>query len=246
MDQNNNPIIPSTIHTIAQDYNNVIWVGTGSGIFAIPAGVDFATSNKCIRVIIPRNDGTQLGDYLLDNEQINDIKIDGGNRLWVGTANSGVFLLKPVSEYVEDPSYYVETVAHFTTENSILPTNDILSIAIQESTGEVFFATSGGLVSYMSDATPANSNYSQIYAYPNPVRPNYRGQITFKGLMNDTELRIVDGSGNLIKTIYSEGGTAIWDATNTRGDRVASGVYTAICNTSDGQHNGAVKVMIFH
>ena len=64
--------------------------------------------------------------------------------------------------------------------------------------------------------------------------------------MNDTELRIVDGSGNLIKTIYSEGGTAIWDATNTRGDRVASGVYTAICNTSDGQHNGAVKVMIFH
>ena len=245
-DQNNNLIIPSTIHTIAQDYNNVIWVGTGSGIFAIPAGVDFATSNKCIRVIIPRNDGTQLGDYLLDNEQINDIKIDGGNRLWVGTANSGVFLLKPVSEYVEDPSYYVETVAHFTTENSILPTNDILSIAIQESTGEVFFATSGGLVSYMSDATPANSNYSQIYAYPNPVRPNYRGQITFKGLMNDTELRIVDGSGNLIKTIYSEGGTAIWDATNTRGDRVASGVYTAICNTDDGKQHSSTKVLIMN
>lgn len=245
-DQNNNLILPTTIHTIAQDHNNVIWVGTGSGIFAIPAGIDIATSNKCIRVIIPRNDGTQLGDYLLDNEQINDIKIDGANRLWVGTANSGVFLFKPVSDYVDDPSYYVETVAHFTTENSILPSNEVLSIAIHETTGEVFFATGGGLVSYMSDATPAHDDYSQIYAYPNPVLPNFRGYITFKGLMDNTELRIVDAGGNLIKKIHSEGGTAIWDAKNARGERVASGVYTAICNTSDGQHNGAVKVMIFN
>lgn len=245
-DQNNNLILPTTIHSIAQDHNNVIWVGTGSGIFAIPAGVDFATSNKCIRVIIPRNDGTQLGDYLLDNEQVNDIKIDGANRLWVGTANSGVFLLKPISEYVDDPEYYVETVAHFTTENSILPSNEILSIAIQESTGEVFFATGSGLVSYMSDATPAHNDYSKIYAYPNPVMPNYRGYITFKGLVGNTQLRIVDAGGNLVTIIESEGGTAVWDGNNATGSRVASGVYTAICNTDDGKQHSSTKVLIMN
>ena len=245
-DQNGNTIAPTTIHALAQDQNNVLWIGTGSGILAIPPTVDFMKSNRCVRVIIPRNDGTQLGDYLLDNEQVNAIKVDGANRLWVGTANSGIFLLKPVTENVEDPSYYVETVSHFTTENSILPSNEIMSIDIKESTGEVFIATGGGLVSYMSDATKGSANYSEIYAYPNPVHPTYRGYITFKGLMDKTELRIVDGAGNLVKTIHSEGGTATWDAKNTRGERVSSGVYTAICNTSDGQHSGTVKVLILH
>lgn len=246
VDQNNNHILPNQIYTIAQDKNNVIWIGTDDGILALPPTVDFMTSNRCIRVIIPRNDGTNLGDYLLDNEQVNAIKVDGANRLWVGTANSGIFLLKPVTEDVADPSYYVETVSHFTTENSILPSNEIMSIDIKESTGEVFIATGGGLVSYMSDATIGHSDYSEIYAYPNPVYPTYRGYITFKGLMDKTELRIIDAGGNLVKTIHSEGGTATWDAKNTRGERVSSGVYTAICNTSDGQHSGTVKVMILH
>lgn len=245
-DQNGNIIAPTTIHALAQDYNNVLWIGTGSGILAIPPSVDFMKSNSCIRVIIPRNDGTNLGDYLLDNEQVNAIKVDGANRLWVGTANSGIFLLKPVSENVADPSYYVETVAHFTTKNSILPSNEIMSIDINESTGEVFIATGGGLVSYMSDATQGHKDYSEIYAYPNPVRPEYRGYITFKGLMGKTELRIVDAGGNLVKMIHSEGGTATWDGKNTRGERVSSGVYTAICNTSDGEHSGTVKVLILH
>lgn len=246
VDQNKNHILPNQIHTIAQDKNNVIWIGTDDGILAIPSTVDFTKSNSCIRVIIPRNDGTNLGDYLLDNEQINEIQIDGANRLWVGTANSGIFLLEPTMEDVAHPNYYVETVAHFTTENSILPSDAIMSIAIQQSTGEVFIGTGGGLVSYMSDATQGHEDYSEIYAYPNPVRPDYRGYITFKGLMEKTELRIVDGGGNLVKTIHSEGGTATWDGKNTRGERVSSGVYTAICNTSDGEHSGTVKVLILH
>jgi ligand-binding sensor domain-containing protein len=147
---------------------------------------------------------------------------------------------------VDDPEYYVETVAHFTTENSILPSNEILSIAIQESTGEVFFATGSGLVSYMSDATPAQNDYSKIYAYPNPVMPNYRGYITFKGLVGNTQLRIVDAGGNLVTIIESEGGTAVWDGNNATGSRVASGVYTAICNTDDGKQHSSTKVLIMN
>lgn len=246
VDQNNNHILPNQIYTIAQDKNNVIWIGTDDGILALPSTVDFTKSNSCIRVIIPRNDGTNLGDYLLDNEQVNEIQIDGANRLWIGTANSGVFLLEPTMEDVADPEYYVETVAHFTTENSILPSNDIMTIAIQRSTGEVFIGTGGGLVSYMSDASEPEANFDSIYAYPNPVHPNYQGHVTFKGLMEDTELRIVDASGNVVKVLKSQGGTTTWDMTNTRGTRVASGVYTALCNTKDGKAHGTTKVLIMN
>ena len=236
-DQNNKQIIPEFIYSMAQDHDNTIWVGTSAGLFLIPATIDFTTSNRCERVIISRNDGTQLGDYLLDNEQINYIVVDGANRKWIATATSGVFLLSPNGE---------ETIEHFTTENSPLSSNNVLSIAILESTGEVFFGTSQGLVSYMSDAIEPAKNFSDIYAYPNPVHPNYRGVVTIRGLMANTEVRIVDASGNLVTTVQSNGGEAIWDLTNAHGTRVASGIYTALCNTLDGAAHSTVKTMVMN
>ena len=182
---------------------------------------------------------------MLDNEQINAIAVDGANRLWVGTATSGVFLLAPVGD-ISDVTYTVETVAHFTTQNSLMPSNEVLSIAIQETTGEVFIGTGQGLVSYMSDATEPEENFSNIYAYPNPVRPEYQGVITIRGLMDNTEIRIVDASGNLVQIIQGTGGSAVWDGKNTQGQRVASGVYTALCNTKSGKGHGTVKILIIN
>ena len=236
-DQNGKPVIPEFIYSMAQDHDNTIWVGTNAGLFLIPATIDFTTSNRCERVIISRNDGTQLGDYLLDNEQINYIVVDGANRKWIATATSGVFLLSPNGE---------ETIEHFTTENSPLSSNNVLSIAILESTGEVFFGTSQGLVSYMSDAIEPAKNFSDIYAYPNPVHPNYHGVVTIRGLMANTEVRIVDASGNLVTTIQGNGGEAVWDMTNAQGSRVASGIYTALCNTQDGAAHSTVKIMVMN
>lgn len=246
IDQNSKIINPSEIHAVAQDQDGTIWVGTSSGIFAIPHYVDFMTSNQCMRVIIPRNDGSQLGDYMLDSEQINAIAVDGANRLWIGTANSGLFLLNPIGDIENVESYTMETVARFTTDNSILPTDEILSIAIQESTGEVFVGTSGGLVSYKSDATSPQETYDNLYVYPNPVYPNYQGYITIQGLMDNSEIRIVDTSGNLVKLLQGTGGSVAWDGTNTQGKRVASGVYTALCNTQSGKEYGMVKVLIMN
>ena len=229
--------MPEEIYCIAQDHEGVIWVGTSSGIFTIPETVDFFLSNRCERIIILRNDGTNLGDYLLGSEQINCIAVDGANRKWIGTAASGIFLLSESGK---------ETIAHFTTENSLLPSNKVLSIAIQESTGEVFIGTSGGLVSYMSDAIEPAPNFNDIYAYPNPVYPNYKGVVVIKGLMKDTEVRIVDANGNLVKLISASGGEAVWDVTNAWGQRVASGIYTVICNTLDGKVSGHTKVMVMN
>ncbi len=245
IDQNQKQVLPGTIHTIAQDGYHTLWIGTSSGIVVIPAAYDFTSSNRCIRVVIPRNDGTMLGDYLLDNEQVNDIQIDAANRLWVATATSGVYLLKQVGDIL-DPHYTVETVAHFTTENSILPSNNVLSIAIHPHSGEVFFGTGAGLVSYMSDATRPADDFSTLYAYPNPVVPSYQGQVMFQGTIDQSVVRIVDASGQVIRVVESQGGTAVWDMKNTLGKRVSTGVYTAICHSADGVQYGSTKVLIIN
>lgn len=236
-DQNGVQIRPKEIHSLAQDLDGALWIGTNEGLFLIPSTIDFAMSDRCERVIIPRNDGTNLADYLLDNEKITSIVVDGANRKWIGTATSGVFLLS------EDG---LETIEHFTTEDSPLLSNTILSIAIQESTGDVFIGTGEGLMSYMSDAVPAAENFTDIYAYPNPVHPTYKGYVVIKGLMANTEVRIVDASGNLVKVLTGLGGEVLWDVTNTSGNRVASGVYTAICNTTNGGGHSTTKILIMN
>ena len=232
VDQNGATISPSAIRCLTQDLDNRIWIGTLSGIIVIPSTVDFFTSEVCHRIIIPRNDGTGLGDYLLGNEQINCMTADGGNRMWIGTANSGLYL-------IEDDTI---TVAHFTAENSELPSNAIQSIAIMPTTGEVFVGTDNGIASYRSDASAPQEDLSSAYAFPNPVRPNYGGVVSVAGLMENTVVNIVDAGGNLVCKTKSHGGMAVWDGNLPDGRRATSGVYTALCNEPNGKHT-VVKIL---
>ena len=236
-DQLGTRVAPTYIFCLAQDKNGVLWVGTEAGPLLIKSVNDFLESNRCERPIIYRNDGTDLVDYLLHAEQINAICVDGGNRKWIGTANSGLFLMS------EDGT---ETIRHFTTKNSPLPSDEITSIAIHPTSGEVFIGTANGLVSYRSDASDPAESYDGIYAYPNPVRPNYAGVITITGLMDNTVVNIIDAGGNLVCKTRSNGGIAVWDGKNLRGERVATGVYTVLCNTADGQEHAVTKILVTH
>lgn len=232
IDQNGNSLVPNQLRCFVQDHSNRVWLGTEKGIITIPSNVDFFTSNACRRIIIPRNDGTGLGDYLLGEEQINCMAVDGGNRIWIGTANSGLYL-------IEDDTI---TVAHFTENNSLLPSNNIQSIAIHANTGEVFVGTDKGIASYMSDASDAHEDMKGAYAFPNPVRPNYDGVISIAGLMDNTVVNIIDSGGNLVCKTRSHGGTAVWDGKLPDGRRATPGVYTALCNAVGG--HAAVKILV--
>ena len=231
VDQNGAVLSPSYIMCITQDMQNRIWIGTETGVILIPADVDFMTSNTCFRIIIPRNDGTNLADYLLANEQVNCMVPDGGNRMWIGTQNSGLYL-------IEDDTI---TVAHFTTDNSLLPSNTILSIAIDPTSGELFVGTSNGIASYRSDAAMPQETLDNAYAFPNPVRQNYGGMISIAGLMENTVVNIIDEAGNLVCKTRSHGGIAVWDGRTQDGKRVQSGVYTALCNAVGG--HTVVKIL---
>lgn len=236
VDQKGNVVSPQLLYCMAQDRNGAIWFGTDAGVFVIEHE-DFFNSNACTRPLIPRNDGTILADYLLSTEQINAIAVDGANRKWIGTAKSGIYLVSADG---------LETIHHFTAENSNLPSSEILCIAINSETGDVYVGTAAGIASYRSDATNPKEDMSSVYAYPNPVYPNYVGEIAVTGLMEDSWVNIVDEGGNLVCKTRSYGGTATWDGCDQSGRRVATGVYSALCNAGDGSGHTVVKILIMH
>lgn len=239
VDQFGSIITPDNIFCISQDNEGTVWVGTNEGVFSISANTDFLVSNACLRYKINRNDGSGLADFLLSSESIRAIAHDGGNRHWFGTAGNGVFLIQ--YRDVDD----VATIYHFTTANSPLPSDNILSIAILPETGEVFFGTESGLASFRADAAPAQDNFSGAYVFPNPVRPNFEGNITFAGLMENTYVKVVDAAGNLVFSTRSNGSIAVWNGRDASGRKVVPGVYRAFCNTPDGEHT-VLTFLVMH
>ncbi len=231
-------ISPSNFYCLTQDHNGVIWAGTEQGplLFYNTSKV-FDSNYTCSRVKIPRNDGTGLADFLLQSDKVKAIAIDGANRKWIGTENSGVYLMSENGQ---------ETIKQFNTSNSPLLSNDIISIAINPVSGEVFFGTSKGLVSYQGDAVNANEEFKDVHAYPNPVREDFNGIITITGLIKDTQVKITDLNGNLICQTISNGGIATWDGKNTNGKKVNTGIYLVICANEDGTQNAVTKIMVIN
>ncbi len=221
----------------AQDpISGSLWVGTTSGPIVLPSPHNVFKSNyRCQRIKIPKNDGTNGADYLLSTDVISSIAIDGNNRKWLGTEGTGVYLLSDDG---------VETITQFNTENSPILSNWIRSIAINDLTGEVFFATDRGIISYQGDAVKAEESYETLHAFPNPVRPDYHGDIAIKGLAENSVVKITDIKGNLVYETFVKGGMAVWNGKRTDGKRVSSGVYLAICITTDNTKRSVVKILV--
>jgi hypothetical protein len=219
---------------VAIDANNRLWIGTDKGLRVVP-GVDrFMTEDQLTaNPIIILEDG--LAQELMFEQGITDIVVDGSNNKWIGTANAGAFLVSPDGQ---------STLFHFTKENSPLPSNTINDIEIDNVTGEVFFATDRGMVSYAGTSTAAEDDLSQVYVFPNPVRPGFQGDVNISGLIDDANIKITDIEGNLVYETTSEGGTILWDTTAFGKYKVASGVYMIFISSEDGTMTKVKKVMI--
>jgi hypothetical protein len=154
--------------------------------------------------------------------------LDGGGRIWFGSQGNGVYLMSADCQ---------EEIHHFTSDNSPLISDVVYDIVIDEETGRVFFATDKGLCSYMSDATKSFEELDEniILAYPNPVTSDYNGPILVKGLVQDSEVKILSTSGHVIWSGKSNGGMFTWNGRNKQGKRVASGIYHVVANTPDGE-----------
>ena len=231
------------LFTIVEDKEHNIWVGCEAGAFYItPDDVKEMCSSTDMNNInikqaeVRRNDGTSFIDYLLANVFICDIKIDNANRKWFATTN-GVYLISSDNE---------TELAHFTMDNSPLPDNEVKSIAIDENTGMVYFATLKGLCSYQSDVTKTYGNFTDdnVYAYPNPVTPDFTGDITVTGLTEGAQVKILATSGQLVSEGTSNGGSYRWNGCDLKGKKVASGVYMVNVATAEGESGIVTKISI--
>ena len=233
-DQKNNVI--SNIYSIAEDLDGNIWVGTDQGplIYYTPEKV-FESDLNAQRIIIPRNDGTGLGDYMLGTEVITSISVDGANRKWLGTSGSGAYLLSPDG---------TKLIRNYNEQNSPILSNTINSLAVDNKTGEIWFGTSKGVQSLRGDAISGAEEYKKVYAFPNPVREDFKGNVTITGLIRNSQIRITDISGNLVYETVSDGGLATWDLKTYNGNHVATGVYLIFCATADGSQSVVTKVLV--
>ena len=228
----NLPVVDARV--IAIDTKNQLWIGTTSGLRVLSSVDRFLTDPQLTsNSIIILEDG--LAQELLYEQFITDIVVDGANNKWVGTADSGVF------QFSSDGQ---ETVHRFTSSNSPLPSNGINDIDINPITGEVFFATDKGMVSFKGTATTASSDLSHVNVYPNPVRPEFDGTVKISGLLNKCTVKITDIEGNLVYEEISEGGTIEWDTKAFGKYKVASGVYMIFISAQDGLETKVKKVMI--
>ena len=234
----NGNLASNEVFSIAADLDGEIWVGTNNGIsvFYSPETVFDGGDFDSQRILIEQDGYVQ---YLLENESVTAIAVDGANRKWIGTANAGVFLLS------EDGT---QEVYHFTTENSPLYSDQITALAVDQLSGEVFIGTDKGIISYRGTATWGVPEFQKedVYAYPNPVEPGYDGPIAIKGLVRDADVKISDAAGNVVFATTAEGGQAIWDGNKITGGRAQSGVYLVFASNEDGQETFVTKILFIN
>ncbi|MBT3547313.1 MAG: hypothetical protein HN487_06460 [Flavobacterium sp.] len=232
--------------SLASDADNRIWIGTISGlvVFNNASGI-FDADVLDAQPIIILDDGTPR--KLLGDEVVNTIAVDGANNKWFGTANGGVTYTNPNGQ---------TTIANFSSQNSPLPSDRIVKIAVDKETGKVFFATDKGIVAYKSSVAPFGDSLGEVYAYPNPVR-KFHNTVTIDGrngtnLPKGTNVKILDVAGNLVyetNVVEGEqlqGGKVIWDKTNLAGNYVASGIYIVLLANEDATETSTAKIAIIN
>jgi hypothetical protein len=234
------------VRTIAVDNSNRIWIGTAKGmvVFYNPSGL-FDAKIYDTEPIIILDDG--IPKKLLGNLPINSIVIDGADNKWFGTDGGGALQSNPNGQ---------ETLNIFNKSNSPLPSNTILKITIDNSSGKVYFGTDKGIVAFNSEVSPFGEELGAVYAYPNPATKNQEF-ITIDGrngthLPQGTNVKILDSAGylvyetNVIEGQELQGGKVVWNKTNLAGRKVTSGVYVVLLTNRDSSETSSTKIAIIN
>ncbi len=236
INRNNSVIESTTINTVRKDDDGAVWVGTGEGVVVFECGGS-AMEDDCVGNLRRVTVDNILAN-LLATEDVLSIAFDGANRKWFGT-RSGIFVMSPDGE---------EQIAQFNVDNSPLFDNLVRAMEFNGESGEMFIASDKGIQSIRTETTSATDRHAaEVFAFPNPVRPDYRGPIAIKGLARDAEVRITDIDGKLVHKTRALGGQAIWDGLNLEGNEVVGGIYLVFSSSTDvfrDPDTNVAKIMI--
>ncbi len=221
--------LPSkNVRSIAMDRDGYVWVGTDIGVaYFVELSRLFTSGVNAVKPIFENR-------FLLKDDKVTAIAVDGGNRKWMGTER-GVWLFNSTGEIL---------IHNFTAENSPLLSNVIRAIEIDDISGEVFISTDKGVISYRSDASVGTDRFQSVKIFPNPVTPEFVGTVGISGLANDAVVKITDISGKLIWQTKANGGTATWNVRDYNGNHAATGMYIVFSATEDGAESAVGKIAV--
>lgn len=226
-DQDSQPVPYNYIHVMYEDPSSgLIWVGTDSGLFTVNPNTFPSSPSTVNRIKVAREDGTQLADYLLNGVCISKIVDDPFGRKWFATVGGGVVCTSADGRTIK---------GQWTAEDSMLPSDNVYSIAWNEETGSLMISTDKGLAEFFPSGEGNGRTLDELRVFPNPVHPYYYGWITVDGLTEGSIVKVCDAHGNLVRELgRAEGGTIQWDGAGMGGQRVASGVYYVMASDDSG------------
>lgn len=214
---------------IRPDNDSILWLGSETGVISLDPRDAFSEDFRVNRIKFTKNEGFDDSGVLLDGIHVTWIDVDANNNKWISTNTSGVYFVSP------DGS---EIYKHFDSSNSPLPSDQVYSVCCNRATNSVVMITPNGVVEYFPGVTPAEDDYSNVYAFPELIEPDFTGMVTIKGLMANSNVVITDANGNVVETMVSDGGIALWDACNDNGERVATGIYKVYASQGDPDTTG--------
>ncbi len=224
----------NSVYAVAEDQDGRMWIGTTAGIRVLynPNAIFTGSDYDAQPIKIVQDGNVEL---LLGKETVTSIIVDGANNKWVGTSLGGVYCFSPDG---------LRQLYHFTEANSPLYSNSIVDINYNAETGDVFFGTERGLQSFRSLIVEGAEQFNNVYAYPNPVKPNFQGAVLIRGLMDNSIVKIADESGNLVWETKATGGQVEWPVKTLGGARVTTGVYMVYASTTDGVSKAVSKILV--
>jgi len=228
-----------SVNCLTVDDNGAVWAGTDKGpcLFTDTKKIFSGENYDAIQKEVPRNDGTNQKDYLFDGANVLSMAaMKGADLIWFGL-ESGVYLMS----FDGTP----KEIHYFNTVNSPLLDNAVTTMAVDKS-GEVFFGTDNGVISYRGEYATPDPYISDVIAYPNPVRMGYNGFVGIKGLVANSLVRITTVDGAFVTQLMSDGGQAVWDCTNINGEKVEPGVYLIFVSTKQGTNKFATKILLLN
>lgn len=222
------------VRAIAEDRKGGVWIGTNRGltIFVFGNLATDADPNWPARV----NPNTGKNEYVLREVFVNDMVSDAANRMWIASTEG---------LWVMDAETY-EVLAQYKQSNSPLLADNVGALAVDDAKGILYVATDLGLQSVETLALAPAKQIQDLVVYPNPVlgTKNSLPHIYIQGLMDNTELRILNVSGAVIRRFATRGGRATWDGKDEQGNLVPAGVYIVAARTNEGGERAYGKIAI--
>lgn len=218
IDQNGHIIHPYYFYNIAEAPDGSIWILTTSGIYVIDHPDDVFEHPGQVRTVF---DGMVANDIAFDTEQ----------RIWIATAGQGIYLYDATGRTL---------LQHFTTDNSMLASDEILALAFDGTTNTLWTSCLGAILSYQySPSEYASVSQHTMFCYPDVMSSEDIVPVNIVGLQDHSLISISNDQGLEVYTTH-----AIAGVVSITPDFLPAGTYIIHGTDADGEYGEQCRFTI--